>query len=109
MSYVCPACGGPIASWLLNKKHVECPDCQSLLISNKQKVLRQCYIVALAVWLIVLFGMQHYSGSWGYAVLVSVEVGGILAAMMTMLYYRLAIRLNVITLKSDKVKSSKSK
>lgn len=95
MSYACPVCGGSIASWLLNNKRIECPDCQSLLTSNKSRVIKQCFVVALAVWFMVLVGVQQYSGSWGYAVLVSFEVGGILAAMMTMLYYRLAIKLRL--------------
>jgi uncharacterized paraquat-inducible protein A len=92
---MCPVCGGSIAKWLVNKEHFECPDCKSLLTSNSQKALKQSLTVALAVWLLVLIGVQHYSGSWGYAAVVSIEVGGILAAMLAALYYRLVIQLKI--------------
>lgn len=93
MSYICPVCGGIIANWLVKKEHFKCPDCKSLLISNSQKVLKQSLIVAIIVWLLILIGVQHYSDSWGYATVVSIEAGGILSAMVAALYYRLVIRL----------------
>lgn len=93
MRYMCPVCGGLIANWLVKKEHFKCPDCESLLTSNSKKVLKQSLVVAMIVWLLILIGVQHYSGSWGYATVVSIEAGGILSAMLAALYYRLVVRL----------------
>lgn len=93
MSYRCPVCRASIANWLINKEPFECPDCKTILISNSKKALRQSLIVALVVWIMVLIGVQHYSGSWVYAVVVSIEAGGILAAILAVFYYRLAVQL----------------
>ena len=49
--------------------------------------------MALMVWFLVLVGVQYFSGSWGYAAVVSIEAGGILAAMFAVLYYRLVIKI----------------
>ena len=97
MSYLCPACGDPIANWAVSKGHFECPNCKVLLTSNSNKVFKQSLAVALVVWFLVLIGIQQYTGSWGYAVAVSIEVGGILAAMLATLYYRIAMRLIRVT------------
>ncbi|MCU7807493.1 MAG: hypothetical protein KZQ73_06445 [Candidatus Thiodiazotropha sp. (ex Semelilucina semeliformis)] len=77
----------------MKKEHFKCPDCESLLTSNSKKVLKQSLVVAMIVWLLSLIGIQHYSGSWGYAAVVSIEAGGILSAMLAALYYRLVVRL----------------
>jgi len=67
-----------------------------LATSNHRKVLKQSFIVALVVWLLVLLVIQHYSGSWIYAVVVSLEAGGILAAGLAAIYYHLVLRLNKV-------------
>ena len=93
MSYACPVCGSSIEKWIANRDSFECEECKSLLTSNRKKILKQSLAVALVVWIFVLLVVKHYSDSWGYAVVVSIEAGGFLAAMIAALYYRLAIRL----------------
>ena len=92
MSYTCPVCGTLIDKWLLKKPGFECPECKHLLTSNSKKVSKQSLMVAFIVWLLVLVTAQHFSGSWAYAVLLSIEAGGILAAMLAALYYHFAVK-----------------
>ncbi|SEH04748.1 hypothetical protein [Candidatus Venteria ishoeyi] len=97
MSYNCPVCGSSIASWLVNKENFECPDCKTSLASNSKKAFKQSLVVAFIAWLTFLICMRQYTGSWGYAAVVSIEGGGILSAMLATLYYHFVVNIKVQT------------
>ena len=93
MTYLCPACGSSVASWLINKQHFNCPECNSLITSNRAAVFKNSLVVALTTWFFVLICFYYYYDSLLLAAVASIEVGGILAGILATLYYRLTIHL----------------
>lgn len=95
MIYNCPVCGGLIASWIVGKEKFECPGCKAKLVSNSNKAFRKSLVVAVVVWLVFFVGMRQYSGSWGVAAALSIEVGGMVSAMLAALYYHFVVYIRV--------------
>lgn len=95
MTHHCPVCGCAIASWVV-RENFDCPECHATLTSSHKKTLRRSLAVALFAWLVFLAAMQQYVGSWGVAVVVSLEGGGILSAVVAAFYYRTAVKLKVV-------------
>lgn len=95
MNYRYPVCGGSIASWVVNRKQFECPQCKVALLSNSRTTFRRSIVVGLMVWLVFWIAMWQYMGSWGVAAAVSLEGGGILSAMVAALYYQRVVKLTI--------------
>lgn len=94
MSYRCPACQATIAAWMIKQAQFACPGCQASLVSNSRPLIKRSIAVGILVWVACLLGARHFSGSWGYALVVSIEAGGILAGMLGYLFYRLSVRIS---------------
>lgn len=94
MAFKCPNCDGPLASWLVKQQPFECPACKQSLTSNSSLQFKRAIYFAIFIWLIFLTTMRYFTGSWGYAVVVSIEGGGILAAMFSALFYQLTVRVS---------------
>lgn len=82
----CPQCQQKLRAWMLNQGQFDCPYCQTALLSNANKINRQAYVLGFFVWALVLLLGRYFSGSWGYALIISIEAGIILAIMLAMLY-----------------------
>ncbi|MCF6281892.1 MAG: hypothetical protein L3J28_06715 [Candidatus Polarisedimenticolaceae bacterium] len=91
MAYRCPDCGYSLMAWLVKLEQFECPDCKQRLTSNSRRQFRRAIYFSCFCWLLFLSAMRYYTGSWGYAAVVSIEAGGILAVMCGALFYRLTL------------------
>jgi len=94
MAFKCPNCCGPLAGWLVKQEPFECPACKQSCTSNSSSQFKQAIYFAIIIWLIFLITMRYFTGSWGYAAVVSIEAGGILAAMFGALFYQLTVRIS---------------
>jgi len=94
MACKCPNCSTSLATWLIKLEQFECPDCKKNLTSNSSLQFKRAIYFAVFIWLIFFCVMRYITGSWGYAALVSIEAGGIFAAMFGALFYRLTLHVS---------------
>lgn len=72
----------------MNESHEQSQDTQV-----RHRVFKRSAVVAVIVWLLTLVGLRFYTDSWGIAILLSIEVGGILAALISVGFYHLSLKL----------------
>ena len=81
---------------MVKQAQFACPGCQTPLASNSRQLVKRSIVVGILVWIICLLSAHQFSGSWGYALVVSIEAGGILAGMLGYLFYRLSVRITKV-------------